>query len=414
MKKLLAIVLAAMLVLGAVSALADITIVSNKVEIGPALDAYCADYSAKAGYTVKAITAGGSTDYNTALKAEFNSGKEPDIFVIEGPSGYDLYSEKIATMNDAEWLQYTAAAYLDPDGNVVGFPVAVEGYGLAYNVQMLEKAGIDPATLTNVDAYKAAFEKLDSMKGELGLDAVVSFACGSAAGMTWVSGLHNFNVYLTVGLDRNDTSIIDAVNAGKVDEERFHQYCEYVELLFKYSDRDMLVTGTQDMQLASFAQQKTAFYHQGNWMDPNIAALGDLGFDMAYAPHAFMHEDTDGILVNPPSWYVVNKNGNVDEAIAFLNSIALTEEGHDYMVNKAGMVPAFTNVTLQPAGPLSRSVMAWNAAGKTYSWQQYKLPDGFGMGTLGAIYDLFAQGACDEATFEVLMKDAIANIGPAN
>ena len=82
------------------------------------------DYSAKAGYTVQAITAGGSTDYNTALKAEFNSGKEPDIFVIEGPSGYELYKEKIATMNDAEWLQYTAAAYLDPDGNVVGFPVA--------------------------------------------------------------------------------------------------------------------------------------------------------------------------------------------------------------------------------------------------------------------------------------------------
>jgi len=414
MKKILAIVLAMVFVLAAVSAMADITIVNNKVEIGPALDAYCAEYSAKAGYTVQAITAGGSTDYNTALKAEFNSGKEPDIFVIEGPSGYELYSEKIATMNDAEWTKYTAAAYLDPDGNVVGFPVAVEGYGLAYNKQMLEKAGIDPATLTNVDAYKAAFEKLDSMKDELGLDAVVSLACGSAAGMTWVSGLHNFNVYLTVGLDRNDTSIIDQVLAGKVDEERFHQYCEYVALLFQYSDRDMLVTGTQDMQLAAFAQQKTAFYHQGNWMDPNIATLGDLGFDMAYAPHAFMHEDTDGILVNPPSWYVVNKNGNVDEAIAFLNSIATTEEGHDYMVNKAGMVPAFTNVTLQPAGPLSKSVMAWNAAGKTYSWQQYKLPDGFGMGTLGAIYDLFAQGACDEPTFETLMKDAIEHIAPAN
>jgi len=410
MKKILAIVLAMVMVLGAVSAMADITIVQNKVEIDAALQEYAAAYSAKTGTNVKVITGGGSSDYNTVLKAEFASGSEPDIFVIEGPSGYELYKEKIATMNDAEWVQYTAAAYLDPNGDVVGFPVSVEGYGLAYNKDILDKAGIDPATLVNVDAYKAAFEKLDSMKGELGLDAVVAMAGGTATGMTWTTGLHNFNVYLTVGLDRNDTSIIDKVLAGEVDEERFHQYCEYVALLMQYCDPDLFVNGTQDMQLASFANGKTAFYHQGNWMDPNIVALG-VDFPMAYAPHAFMHEDTDGILVNPPSWYVVNKTtGNYDEAVAFLNSIACTPEGHEYMVNKAAMVPAFTNVEIAPATPLSKSVMEWNAAGKTYSWQQYKLPDGFGMGTLGPIYELLANGTLDEAGFEAMMKAAIAGI----
>ena len=409
MKKILVLVLALVMALSAVSALADITIVQNKVEIDAALQEYAAAYSAETGKNVKVITAGGSSDYNTALKAEFASGKEPDIFVIEGPTGYDLYKDKIADMTGAEWTQYTAAAYMDGD-KVVGFPVAVEGYGMAYNGDILEKAGIDPATLTNVDAYQAAFEKLDSMKDELGLDAVVSMVAGTAPGMTWVTGLHNFNVYLTVGLDRNDTSIIDQVLEGKVDEDRFHQYCEYVALIFKYSDPEMLLNGTQDMQLAAFANGKTAFYHQGNWMDPNIVAL-NVEFPMAYAPHAFLHEDTDGILVNAPSWYVVNQNaGNADEAIAFLNALATTDAGHDYMVNKAAMVPAFTNVTLQPATPLSKSVMEWNAAGKTYSWQQYKLPDGFGMGTLGAIYELLASGAVDEPTFEQMMKDAIATI----
>ena len=409
MKKILVLVLALVMALSAMSALADITIVQNKVEIDAALQEYAAAYSAETGKNVKVITAGGSSDYNTALKAEFASGKEPDIFVIEGPTGYELYKDKIADQTGAEWTQYTAAAYLDGD-KVVGFPVAVEGYGMAYNKDILDKAGIDPATLTNVDAYQAAFEKLDSMKEELGLDAVVSMVAGTAPGMTWVTGLHNFNVYLTVGLDRNDTSVIDQVLAGEVDEDRFHAYCEYVALIFKYSDPEMLLNGTQDMQLAAFANGKTAFYHQGNWMDPNIVAL-NVDFPMAYAPHAFLHEDTDGILVNAPSWYVVNANaGNAEEAIEFLNAMATTEAGHDYMVNKASMVPAFTNVTLQPATPLSKSVMEWNAAGKTYSWQQYKLPDGFGMGTLGAIYELLASGAVDEPTFEQMMKDAIATI----
>jgi raffinose/stachyose/melibiose transport system substrate-binding protein len=194
-----------------------------------------------------------------------------------------------------------------------------------------------------------------------------------------------------------------------VDAERFHDYCEYVALIFQYSDPDMLLNGTQDSQLAAFANGKAAFYHQGNWMDPSLVALNP-DFEIAYAPHAFLHEETDGILVNPPSWYVINENGNKDEALAYLNFLATSEEGADYMVNKAAMVPAFTNVTLAPSAPLSKSVMEWNAAGKTYDWQQYKLPDGFGMGTLGQIYELLASGAIDVDTFEAMMKEAIAGI----
>ena len=408
MKKLIALVLSLALCMMAASVLADIVICQNKVEITAAMQDYAKLYKEKTGVDVKVITGGGSSDYNTVLKAEMASGREPDIWVIEGPTGYELWKDKIADMTGEEWTKYTDAAYMDGD-KVVGFPVSVEGYGLAYNADILAKAGIDPKTLTNVDAYKAAFEKLDSMKEELGLDMVVSMVAGTVPGMTWVTGLHNFNVYLTVGNERNDTTYIDQVLAGKVDEARFHDYCQYVDLLFKYSTQDMLLNGTQDAQLAAFANGKAAFYHQGNWMDPALVQLNP-SFEIAYAPHAFLHEDTDGILVNPPSWYVVNANGNKDEAIAYLNYLATSEDGADYMVNKAAMVPAFTNVTIAPSTPLSKSVMEWNAAGKTYDWQQYKLPDGFGMGTLGPIYELLAQQAIDVDTFETMMKDAIAGI----
>ena len=409
MKKLIALVLAVAMLLTAASALADIVICQNKVEITTQLEAFAKLYEEKTGVPVKVITGGGSSDYNTVLKSEMASGREPDIWVIEGPSGYELWKDKIADQKGAEWTKYTAAAYMDGD-KVVGFPVAVEGYGLAYNKDILDKAGIDPATLTNYDALAAAFEKLDSMKSELGLDMVVSMVAGTTTGMTWVTGLHNFNVYLTVGNERNDTTYIDQVLEGKVDPERFHQYCQYVALIFKYSDPDMLLNGTQDSQLAAFASGKAAFYHQGNWMDPSLVALNP-SFEIAYAPHPFLHEDTDGILVNPPSWYVVNENGNKDEALAFLDFLATSDEGANYMVNEAKMVPAFTNVTLAPSTPLSKSVMEWNAAGKTYDWQQYKLPDGFGMGTLGAIYELFAAGAIDVDGFEAMMIEAIAGIG---
>ena len=408
MKKIVALVLFAAMLLASTGALADIVICQNKVEITNALMEYAKLYTEKTGVEVKVITGGGGQDFNTVLKSEMASGREPDIFVIEGPTGYNLWSDRIADLTGEEWTQYTGMSYV-VDGKVVGFPVSLEGYGLAYNKEILDKAGIDPATLTNVDAYKAAFEKLDSMKAELGLDMVVSMVAGTTTGMTWVTGLHNFNLYLTVGLPQGDQSIISKVLQGEVDEERFHEYCQYVALLFQYSSQEMLLNGTQDSQLAAFANGKAAFYHQGNWMDPSLVVLNPT-FEIGYAPHAFLHEDTDGIIAFTPSWYVVNSKGNVEEAKAFLNAMATTPEGHDYMVNKAGMVPAFTNVELQPTGPLSVSLMKWNAAGKTYGAEQYQLPDGFGMGTLGQIYELFAAGAIDVDMFEFMMKLAIAEI----
>ena len=79
------------------------------------------------------------------------------------------------------------------------------------------------------------------------------------------------------------------------------------------------------------------------------------------------------------------------------------------MVNQAGLIPAFRNITLMPAGPLSRSVAQWIAAGKTYDWQMAKMPSGFGM-SLGPIYELLANGTFTTDEFEATMKNQIAAI----
>jgi len=291
----------------------------------------------------------------------------------------------------------------------VGFPVAIEGYGLGYNVELLSKAGIDPATLTNFAAIQAAFEKLDGMKEELGIDAVLAMLCSVATGQTWVTGLHNINVYLTGGLDYDDTSIIDLMLEGKVDEARFVDYARYVALLFQYSDQNVLLTGNYDAQAEAFASGKTVFIHQGNWLDPTLATLG-ADFAMGYAPHPFLDQDTDGIFMAPPSWYAVCEGPNAEDAKAFLATMASSADGHDYMVAKAGMVPAFKSVALQPDGPLSKALTEWSSVGKIYNWQQYKMPDGFGMNTLGPIYELLANGTIDQAQFVEMMKATIETI----
>lgn len=58
-------------------------------------------------------------------------------------------------------------------------------------------------------------------------------------------------------------------------------YAAYVKLLFDYADQDILTNGNYDAQVSSFAQGKTAFINQGNWVDPNMKQLG-VTFKMGY------------------------------------------------------------------------------------------------------------------------------------
>jgi len=273
-----------------------------KVEIKDAIDAYAVKYTAaNPGVTVKVETLGGGGDYGGALKAKAQAGQMPDIFVIEGLGGYNIWKEYIADLSAEPWVKDTDLA-MKVDGKIVGFPVAIEGYGLAYNAAILQKAGIDPATLTTRAAYEAAFKLLDSKKGELGIDAPVSMAASVAGGMWWVAAQHNLAAYWGGGLAFDDTSVINKALKGQLDDARFMQYAKYLQLLYKYADKRILLNGSYDDQVGAFAQGKTAFLHQGNWVDPNLKQLG-VTFKIGYAPHAFLDTKQEGLYLFAPSWY---------------------------------------------------------------------------------------------------------------
>ena len=407
MKKILALTLTLLLALGMFQVASaeqgvTVTMFQLKVEIDSALQAFAKLYNdSHPGVTVKVETLGGGADYGAALKAKLQAGQMPTLFNIEGKGGYDLWKDNMVDMSDCAWVKDTDFAYKGDDGKIVGFPVAVEGYGLGYNADILAKAGIDPATLTTFSAVKAAIEKLDSMKADLGLDAVVDMAASISGGMWWTMGNHNFNAYLTGGLDYNDSSIYDKLMKGEVDTERLTDYCNYVKLLFDYADQNILTNGNYDAQVASFAQGKTAFINQGNWVDPNMKQLG-VTFKMGYISHCFTDkQEMTGLFMAAPSWYCLNSGASEAEQKAakdFLDFLATSKEGADYMVNQAGMVPAFKSVTLKPTGQFSAALVEASAKG------------GNCQNVLGPVFDLFAQ---DHSDVNVLIKDltdAIATI----
>jgi len=385
-----------------------IVLAQNKPEIDGQLKAYAAQWGEANGVDVVIKSCGGGTcELGEMLKADYAAGEMPDIFAFPGVEDYLDWEGIIADLSNEPWVSKTSVAFTY-QGKTYGFPVAVEGWGMAYNVDMLKEAGVDPAGLTTVDAYADAFAKIDAMKDQLGIDSVVSMAAGPEMG--WVTAHHNFNSLLSNGLPYGDTSVVDDLLAGKVDAKRLSDYADWVELLFTYADKAVLTTGNYDAQVGAFATGKAAFLHQGNWVDGNLAGAGAT-FPVAFAPHGSSSTPTDGIFVAAPSFYAVNgESENVDLAKKFLTDLATTEAGADYMVNEAGMIPAFSGISLNPAGQLSQSVQAWAAEGKVYSWNQYLFTGEFRDQTLAPIYNQFANGSISKAKFIDLMTEAFQSL----
>lgn len=403
MKKFVLVVMA-LLAATMTFAAGKLTLMQNKPEIDAQLKAYAQAWGQKNGVTVVVKSIGGTSGgMGPQLKADYAAGDMPDIFAFDGLESYKEWEGIILDLSKEPWVNNTSVAF-KYNNKVFGFPVAVEGWGMAYNADMLAKAGIDPKTLVNYDGYKKAFEKLDSMKAQLGINSVVSMA--AAVEMGWVTAHHNFNSLLSNGLPYGDLSVVNALLAGTVDMQRLQEYADWVELLFKYADKSVLLTGNYDAQVGAFATGKAVFLHQGNWTDPNIKGA-NATFKMAFAPHGSMKKATDGIFVAAPSFYAINKESrNLALAKKFLVDLASTAEGAQYMVKEAGMIPAFSTIKLNPDGQLSKSVQEWAAAGKVYSWNQYYFTGDFRDKVLTPIYNQFAAEKITKAQFVDLMAKA--------
>ncbi len=97
----------------------------------------------------------------------------PDIFngAVENVAEYDAasYCANLQPYVDADtagWPELDStwaslrAAYSDTEGKLVGYPIGYSYGGIYYNVEMFKEAGIDPATLTDLDAIYEASKKL--------------------------------------------------------------------------------------------------------------------------------------------------------------------------------------------------------------------------------------------------------------
>jgi raffinose/stachyose/melibiose transport system substrate-binding protein len=390
-----------------------IRLVNNKVEVDAGLKKLAAAYEEETGVPVVIESLGGGIDTQATLKGYYQADNMPDIFVFEGDIHYPTWEGLLADLSDEEWVNDTEAEYV-ADGKVYGFPTTTEAIGLAYNADILEKAGVDPKSITGPDSMRKAFETIDAKKDELGLTAVVGYYTESSQ-LWWSPGQHIFGTYFDSGLARDDTTYIDLFkDGGKLDMERALPWAKMVALFNEFTD-PAGVSGTYDAQVLGFASGKYAFVTQGSWIgatlvnDDKDAYEAAGSFEIGMIPYAFI-EGQDTILTNSPNWWGVFKDGNVEEAKKFLAWCAKDDGGQQILAEDCGFISPYASNTHAADDPYAKTIAEYTAAGKTSSWHWLSMKEGIGQNATGVVFQDYAMGNFpDPETFLDTLQQVCTN-----
>ena len=384
-------------------------VINAKAEVAEQMNALASAFnSSQSEIEVEIETLPSGVDIQSTLKGYYLADNMPDIISCEA-AGFAKWEGLLADMSDQPWVSDTDAAYVDDTYGVLGFPFTTEAIGLAYNADVLAKAGIDPATLTSPSAYADAFATLDAQKDALGLTAVVGY-CAEKENLYWSTGNHVFGAYLDSGLSRDDTTYIDLVGQGQLDPSRASNYASFIGMLNTYSDPALLTAGTYDDQVNGFASGKYAFVTQGSWIGSTLAS-SDLyksagSFQVGMAPYAF-EDGMDTILTNPPSWWAVMKEGHVEAAEAFLAWCA-GDSGQKIMVEDAGFISPFKSCSYVADDPFAPVLSEYLASGKTSAWHWMNVKEGLAQNVIAPCFYDYAAGSTDAAGFVNALSSGLA------
>ena len=111
-----------------------------KPESAAAYDEIAKVYKDEKGVELKVVTAASGT-YEQTLKSEMAKSTAPTIFQVNGPKGYANWKSYCKDLKDTALynaLTDKKLAITEGDG-VYGIPYVVEGYGIIYNAEFVDK-----------------------------------------------------------------------------------------------------------------------------------------------------------------------------------------------------------------------------------------------------------------------------------
>ncbi len=371
MKKLIAMLLALVMVLGlaacggnaapaetkapaaaattaaATEAAADNTAAEGRVyylnfkpEADTTMQELAALYTETTGVPVKVVTAA-SGQYSDTLTAEMAKTEAPTIFNIGNLSGLNDWDEYALNLADTavanELTTDEFNLYNDADElKAIGF--CFESYGIIVNKALLEKAGHSVEEITDFASLKAVADDIHARAAELGFDAFSAPGLDSSSSWRFSGHLANMPLFYEFR-DDNVTEQPATIKGTYMDNFR-NIWDLYVT--DTAADPKTLTTGTADESRAQFTEGKAAFYQNGTW---EFAALNEAGLtDICMIPIycGVAGEEKAGLCSGTENcWAVNSKVSEADQkaSLDFLYWLVTDPTASQKMVDTLGALP---------------------------------------------------------------------------
>ncbi|MDR3597742.1 extracellular solute-binding protein [Clostridium sp.] len=392
-----------------------ITFLNTKGEIATQLeDATKAFTKENPNITVDIVQAGAGESPFQKVSSMYAAGNAPSLSMLD-PNDIPKFADKFADLSSEKWVKDATEGTLDAakiDGKQVGFPLAIEGYGLIYNKAVLDKASVDPASIKTTKDLEAAFQKIQG----IGVSPMV------LSPMDWSLGAHFLPIaYLDQSKDAGSADkFVQDIKAGKVDLSSnavFNGVMTTFDVLKANNiDKAAPLAGTYEKAPEYLGTGKAAFWFMGNWAWPQIKEFDQANGQYGFIPVPVSNNADDygnsQIYAGSSKFIGVDtKNNDADQQAAakkFLEWLVYSDNGQDFLVNKANLIPAFSNIKLEIADPLGKSIKQYMQNKKVIA-PMTTLP-GDHWAQLGGAMQKYLDGKSDKAALATDIQNYWKNV----
>lgn len=337
-------------------------------------------YEAETGIKVKVVTAAANT-YEQTLKSEIAKSNPPTIFQVNGPIGYDAWSDYCLNIKDSKLYSFLSdkSLAIHDDGGVYAIPYVVEGYGIIYNNAIMKRYFALPSKKTNFtdmseiksfNDLKAVVEDMTAQKSKLSIEGV--FASTSlSAGEDWRWQTHLLNVPLYHEIsqkNKENDPTLTLLEAEEIALKYAENYKNIFDLYINNSITAKNLLGSKSVadSMAEFALGKVAMVQNGNWswsqisgVKGNTVTAQDIKMLPIYT--GIEGEESQGICVGTENYLAINKNATAEQqkaSLDFLEWLFSSDVGKKYVTEKLGFITPFNTFTTNeiPADPLAREI----------------------------------------------------------
>ena len=316
-----------------------------KPEANDAWQKLAETYTQQTGVPVKVVTAA-SGQYDTTLTAELDKDAAPTMFQVGNLGAVNSYGEFCYNLEGTDvYNEMTTTDFnlKNEAGETVSIGYCYEAFGIIVNKALLEKAGHSVDEITNFESLKAVADDIHARADELGFDAFTSAGLDGSSSWRFSGHLANMPLYY----EFRDDGVTEQPATIK------GTYLENYKNIWDLYITDTATTGaallsaTGDQAEAEFGEGKAAFYQNGTWEYSNLTSADKFGMnpdDLTMIPIycGVEGEEKAGLCCGTENCWAINKNASPEDIQAtldFMYWVVTSEEGTTMLAEQFGPCP---------------------------------------------------------------------------